>query len=138
MKIKRIVILQFLLVFVIPFAIAEISITLPEKGTYNLGEKIIPTISIKEDQDYNGFFKVSIICDDFDLQYYTVPLSVEADVRTQVNVAELTLFEPMKGTCRIKAGFDATNGDKIDVTTSDEFEVTSKLKINVDEILEDK
>tara|TARA_Y100000294_G_scaffold178065_1_gene207096 strand:- start:686 stop:2221 length:1536 start_codon:yes stop_codon:yes gene_type:complete len=127
-----------LLVFVIPFSFAEISVTLPDKEVYNLGEEIIPTVSVKEEQEYNGFIKASIICDDFELQYYTMPLSVEAGVRTQVNIAELTLFESMKGQCKIKTGFDATDGEKIDAATSDEFEVASKLEISADGNLEAK
>jgi len=106
--IKGYLILLFVLIFMIPFSIAEISINLPEKTIYNLGEKIIADISIKEEENYDGFFKLSIICDDYDLQYYTVPLSVDAGARTQLTVPDLTLFKPMMGTCRIKAGFDET------------------------------
>jgi hypothetical protein len=137
-KIKGFLILQALILLIIPFSFAEMSITLPDKETYNLGEKIIPTVSVKEVQDFDGFFKASIICDNVNLQYYTTPLNVEAGIRVQVDVAELTLFESMKNKCRIKAGFDATNGEIISTITSDEFEVTNKLEISLDGDLEAK
>ena len=45
---KRFLILIFLVLFIIPVTFADISITLPEKSVYNLGDKISPIVSIKE------------------------------------------------------------------------------------------
>jgi len=70
---KRFLVLQFLLLLMIPFAFADINIEIPGKSSYNLGEKIVPDISIKEDQDYDGFFSLHIFCGNYDLQYYTSP-----------------------------------------------------------------
>ncbi|MDP7476319.1 MAG: hypothetical protein QF655_01635, partial [Candidatus Woesearchaeota archaeon] len=75
---KRLLIPQFLLFLIIPTAFAEITITLPDKDVYNLGEKIAPTISIKEDKPYDSFFSLHIFCDNYDLQYYTILLNLEA------------------------------------------------------------
>lgn len=134
--IKRLVFLHFLLIAFIPSVFAEIIITLPDKQTYNLGEKIMPTVSIKEDQGYNGFFKLNLVCDSYNLQYYTTPLSLEAGIRTQVPVPELTFFSEMKGTCSIKASFDQNNGDNIDNVASGSFVVTDLINIISNENIE--
>jgi len=135
---KGLIVLYSLLLFVIPISFAEIDITMQEKDTYNLGEKVTATVSVKEDQDYNGFFTMRLLCDDYNLQYYASPLSLEEGVRTQVEVPELTLFSSMRGTCRIKAGFDAANGEKISTSSSNDFLVTDKISITIDENLEGK
>ena len=133
---KGVLILQIL--FFIPFAFAEINIDLPEKDVYNLGEKIVPTISIKEDQDYEGFFKINVFCDNYDLQYYTIPLSLEADFRTQLTVPELSLAESMTSKCRLRADFELSDGDRVDNVWSEYFFVTDELNITVDSSLEAK
>ncbi len=136
--IKRFLVLQFLVLLIIPIAFAEISITLPEKDVYNLGDKIIPTISIKENKDYDGFFSLHIICGDYELQYYTTPLSLEADTRTQLTIPELHLFKPMTGSCKLRSNFEESDGDKIDSVQSDDFSVTDKINIEIDGQLEAK
>ena len=133
---KRLLILQFLLLFIIPYAFAEISITLPGKETYNLGEKITPTISIKEGQSHDGFFKLQLICDNYNLQYYTTPINLEADLRTQVAVPELTLSSPMIGTCIIKAGLDSNDGTNVDSASSTNFLVSDLIDIITEENLQ--
>ena len=135
MNIKRLVILLCFLL-AIPFAFAEISIDLTDRESYNLGEKIVPTISIKVDQDYNGFFKLRLICDDFNFEYFTTPLNLEEDVRTQLDIPELTLFESMLGNCRLKSSFDAVDGAKVDTESSNDFLVTNNINIIVDKNLE--
>ncbi len=100
---KRLLILQFLFLFIIPIALAEITITLPEKDIYNLGEKIVPFISVKEDSDYDGVFSLNIFCDNYDLQYYTILLNLEDGIRTQVTLPEpLPLSSHMIGMCNLK------------------------------------
>ena len=80
--IKRHIFLYLLLIAFIPSVFAEITINLPEKEVYNLGESIVPTVLIKEEQNYTGFFKLYLVCDKYNLQYYTTPLSTEAGQRS--------------------------------------------------------
>ncbi|MBW2976912.1 hypothetical protein KY347_05690 [Candidatus Woesearchaeota archaeon] len=125
----KLLVLQILFLFVIPLALCEISMTLPEKSIYNLGEKITPAVSIKVDQSYYGFFKLSILCDNYDLQYYTTPLSLETGYRTQLSIPDLMLSEPMEGKCQLKSNFEAIDGEKVDSVRSTDFFVTSGLNI---------
>ena len=135
---KRLLIPQFLLFLIIPTAFAEITITLPDKDVYNLGEKIAPTISIKEDKPYDGFFSLHIFCDNYDLQYYTILLNLEADFRTQLTVPELPLSKSMTTKCRLKSNFEAIDGENIATAWSSDFFVTDNLNITINEDLEAK
>lgn len=137
-NLKRFLVLQLLILFIIPLSFAEIIINLPEKSVYNLGEKVMPDISIKEDENHNGFFSLHLICDNYNLQYYAIPLSVDAGARTQLTVPDLTLFEPMSGTCRIKSDFEIADGKLISTESSNEFLVTNKIIISMDENLQAK
>ena len=136
MKWLKIVILSGFFLILIPFVLGEIGIIIPEKGVYNLGEKIKTSISIIESQDYGGFLKAEIKCENYGLQYYTMPLDLEADYRTQIDVPELTLFASMKGNCHIAADFEDMNGDSISKADSNSFLVTDKLNISTEKVIE--
>src|SRR3989338_932452 len=131
-------ILQFLFLFIIPVGFAEIIITLQEKDVYNLGEKIVPAVSIKQDQDYDGVFSLNIFCDNYDLQYYTILLNLEAGIRTQVTVPPLPLFSHMIGMCNLKSNFKALDGESIDSALSGAFFVTDGINITMIRDLESK
>lgn len=137
-NLKKASILHFLFLFSLPIAFADMSVTIPEKDIYNLGEKISADLSIKEDEDYDGFFSMSIICDDYNLQYYKIPLSLEAGFRTQLNVPDLFLSEGVNGDCKLKSDFEADNGESIVSVDSEDFLVTGNLEIRMDKILEAK
>ena len=130
--------MQFLLLFIIPVAFADISITLPEKTVYNLGDKISPIVSIKEEQDYDGFFNMNIICKNYNLQYYTIPLSLEAGFRTQLTVPDLSLSKSMIGECRLRSSFEVSDGENIAAAESGKFLVTDNINLIIDENLEAK
>ena len=135
MKWLKAFVLNSLLLLLLPFAMAEITIQVPEKETYNLGDKIAASVSLLESQSYDGFLKVAINCEGYVLQYYTTPLSLEATFRTQVQVPELTLFTSMKGLCSINAEFEDINGDKISKASSESFFVTDELNISTSSII---
>lgn len=137
-NIKKILILQFLFLFILPMAFADIIITIPEKDVYNLGEKISAVVSVKGGQDYDGFFSMGIICDDYNLQYYKIPLSLEAGFRIQLTVPPLSLSKGMIGDCRLNSNFEADNGGSIVAADSNDFLITDKLEISMDKILEAK
>lgn len=135
---KKLVVLQICLLLLIPFVSAEIQITLPGNNLYNLGDRVLPEISIKEEKSYYGFFKVHIFCDKYELQYYTIPLSVDAGFRAQIAVPELQLTNSMKGKCSLRADYDATDGIRIDSSSSEYFFVEDELNISINQDLEVK
>lgn len=131
-SVKRALVLNFLLLLIIPIAFAEITITLPEKNSYNLGDKIVPEVSIKVESDYDGFFKLLISCDNYNMQYYTIPLSLEANLRVQLTVPELSLSKSMATQCNLKSNFDTVDGENVDTEWSKDFFVTDELDIILD------
>jgi len=118
-----------------PYSYADMDIELPDKEVYNLGEKIATSVSIKEDKNLNGFVKIFLVCDDYKMQYYTSPLSIEPDIRTQLSIPDLTFTSPMVGDCILKAAFDKDDGDGISSAKSTNFVVTDELNIGVNDIL---
>ena len=135
---KGLILLQVPFLLLIPMVSAEIQITLPGNNLYNLGDRVLPEISIKEEESHYGFFEVHISCDNYELQYYTTPLSVEAGFRAQVAVPELQLASSMKGECALRADYDATDGTRIDTLSSESFFVEDKLDISINQELEVK
>jgi len=135
---KGVILLQMPFLLLIPLVSAEIQITLPGNNLYNLGDRVLPEISIKEGESHYGFFKVHIFCDNYKLQYYTIPLSVEAGFRAQIVVPELQLTNSMKGKCSLRADYDATDGTRIDSSSSEYFFVEDELNISVSQDLEVK
>src|SRR3989338_2784269 len=132
---KAIILLQMTFLLLIPLVSAEMQITLPGNNLYNLGDRVLPEISIKEAESYYGLFKVYISCDNYELQYYTIPLSVEAGFRVQIAVPELQLTGSMKGKCILRADYDATDGTKIGSSLSEYFFVDDKLNISINQDL---
>ena len=135
MKWLKVVITSSLFFILMPLVFGEINIAIPEKEVYNLGEKIGASVSIIEDQDYEGFLKAIINCKDYGLQYYTTPLSIEANFRTQIQIPELPSFASMKGNCNIRAEFEGINGAKISKADSNSFFVTDELNISTSKII---
>ena len=135
MKWLKVVILSSFFLILMPFVLGDINVIIPEKHTYNLGEKIEASVSIIENEDYNGFLKVVIECEDYDLQYYTIPLSLEADYRTGMQIPGLTLFASMVGMCNLRVDFEDTRGDRISKTESNAFLVTSDLNIFTEKVI---
>src|SRR3989344_1369408 len=133
---KGLILLQMPFLLLIPLVSAEIQVTLPENNLYNLGDRVLPEISIKEAESYYGFFKVHISCDNnYEIQYYTIPLSVEAGFRAQIAVPELQLTGSMKGKCILRADYDATDGTRIGSSLSEYFFVDDKLNISINQDL---
>src|SRR3989338_7653869 len=138
---KRLFALQLLFLLIIPISLAEITLTLPEKDVYNLGEKISPSVSIKEDADYDGLFKMYISCGSYSLQYYRTLLNVISGSRTQVIVQEVqepTLSKAMIGECTLKSDFESIDESTIDSGQSKAFSVTDEVRILIDDKFEAK
>ncbi len=131
-NLKRFLILQLMLFMVIPAVLGEMTITLSGKDLYNLGDKLSPTVSIKEDSAYDGYISLMILCDNYDFLYHKAFLRVAAGVREQLTIPDLILSKSMVTKCSLKSNFEADNGEKIDSASSEYFFVSDKLNIIVD------
>lgn len=128
--------LSSFIIFFIPFISAEIDIILPEKEIYNLGDILSASASIVEDTDYQGFLKTIILCEKYNLQYFTTPLNIESNFRTQIKIPDLPIFASMQGVCNLRAEYEDTTGDKISSVDSNPFVISDELNISTEEIIE--
>lgn len=136
--IKKHIIFYLTLLLTFPVVFSEIQLELPERTYYNLGESVLPAVSIKSEQNYLGFFRMHILCSSYNLQYYTMPLEVKSGFRMQMNVPELILATPIGGKCKLRADFDAMDGKRIDSKESEYFVVGTELKVNINSHLKAK
>ncbi len=119
----------FLAIFlIVPAVLADVTI-LAEQGIYNLGNKIRASASVLQETDFDGLFKLTISCDDYRLQYYTTPLSLEQNSRTAIDVPELTATSSMLGKCMITGDLTTNDNLIIEKKVSSAFEVTHKLDV---------
>ena len=123
---KALLFLVFLLL--IPTAFADIAIQ-TDQNTYNLGNKIKTSASAMQSDDFEGLFKLTVSCDDYRLQYFTTPISLEANSRTALQVPELTASSSMLGKCALIGDLTTNDNLPIEQRTSNPFEVTYNLVI---------
>src|SRR3989344_6842471 len=113
--------------FVLPFTYAEISIE-ADQGSYNLGSKISVSASVLQNAKFEGFFKLSLACENYNLDFFLMPVSLEAGFRTDVNSPSITAKDQMKGNCRI-VGKLFNDESALEEKSSEVFEVTDELLI---------
>jgi len=111
-------------------ASAELSVT-SDKDSYSLGDSISVDYSFSRDQDFSGLVKLSLICSDFSLEFYTLPTSMPAGQGQQVTVPLLAVSQSMLGRCYILANASSYDSSINEVTTSRYFNVTSVIGVSV-------
>ena len=122
---KKIALLLFFLI--LPSALADIAV-IPQQHAYNLGNKLKASASVLSDS-FEGLFKISLVCDNYDIQYFVTPLSLESGYRTALYVPELQITPPMLGTCKVTATLSTNNGTAMEEKPSSTFLVTRDLSI---------
>src|SRR3989344_4615678 len=121
-------VLFFVFLLLIPTAFADITIQ-TDQIIYNLGNKIKVSASAMQSDDFEGLFKLTVSCDDYRLQYFTTPISLEANSRTALQVPELTASSSMLGKCALIGDLTTNDNLPIEQRTSNPFEVTYNLVI---------
>ena len=108
---KRIILLFVLAFIVIPSALADISLT-TDQPSYNLGNKIKASATVEQNAEFEGFFKMTLSCGTYKMQYFMTPVALEANFATALNVPELPATASMMGDCAI-TGELTTNDNSI-------------------------
>ena len=119
-----------LLLLVIPFANASLSVTSPLHTTYNLGDSLEFEAKIIEGYNLNGFFKAKIKCPNLENVYFSTPLSIIANKEKSVDIPKLIFIESMIGSCTIDFIIESNDNSLIEQTTSPVFEITNLLSLN--------
>ena len=83
--------------------------------------------SVDYKNNFEGLFRLTISCNDYKLQYFLAPISLEANFRTAVEVPELTVTSSMLGHCTIIGDLTTNENLILDEKESNSFEATNKL-----------
>lgn len=116
------VILLVLILFLINFVSAEISVNQPD-SVYNLGDKLEINASIKTTEDANSFFEINLICGGNGRNIYRLPLVLNAGEEKTIETSLILTSELGTGKCNIKAGYNE------DIFVSNDFEISNQLYV---------
>ncbi len=125
MKKTLLILIMFLL---IPGVLAGISVTL-DKSEFNLGDKLSASALILEENDIEGFFRVSIVCDNKTFEYYATPISLRANINKNIDIPDFALFEELLGECYLDFVIKSQKEYIIDEAPSALFTVSNALNI---------
>ena len=120
--------LFLILLLLIPVAMAEITIQ-TDQNVYNLRDNIKVSASVLESGNFEGLFKLTLVCTNYRLQYITKPITLESSSRTAVSVDELPVTSSMLGNCTVTGTLTTTEGTIIEEQDSNYFGVTSLLTV---------
>ena len=115
-------VLVLLAVYLISLAAAEIMISQPLK-VYNYGDKLDIKADVRTSEETNGFFELSLECNNIENNFYRVPLNMNGGKTLDTSL--LLVPKLGEGLCKIYAFYD---GQK---DTSQEFEISKELKVQL-------
>ena len=118
----------FLFFLIMPAVFADITIK-TEQPVYNLGNKIRVSASVLQDKNFEGLLKLTISCENYKLQYFLTPISLEANFRTAIAVPEVTATSSMLGSCIILGDLTTNDNLAIEEKESNSFSVTNQLSV---------
>src|SRR3989338_6427154 len=116
---KTCAVFPFLLILLVSSALAEITIT-TDQHIYNLGNRIIPSVSIKE-ASMDGSFRIEIECQKYRMLVFLTPVTLEEGYATALNVPELSVSPSMNGACRLNSQLTNIEGFIVKEKVSQSF-----------------
>lgn len=120
-----------LLILVIPYVNAGLSVTSPLHTSYNLGDSLEFEAKIIEGYNLNGFFKAKIKCPNSENVYFSTPISITANKEKKISIPELKIIESMIGSCTINFIIEDQSNTLVEQTTSPTFDATNLLSLNL-------
>ena len=120
--------LFLIFLLVVPITFADITIQ-TDHDIYNLGNKLKASASVLQDKEFEGLFKMTILCGAYSLQYFTTPVSLETNSRTALDVPDLTLTPQMLGNCSLTGNLATNENLMVEQKQSNNFEVTNQLNV---------
>ncbi len=111
------------------FAAAAINIDPIGKKDVNLGDKVLSSFNLSSDRELEALFRLSLKCDSFDLDYYTIPISLKEGINKSIIAAPITANSQMIGTCNIRATLQSTDKSYSEESQTGEFQITSRIDL---------
>ncbi len=124
--------LVFFLIALSTAASASINLDSLNKNQLNLGDKITVSYNLSTQNDMEALFKLSLKCQEINLDYYTIPIILKNDNNKSIVAPPLTANRQMLGKCSIKASIQSTENSFLEEMNSDEFEVTDKTGVKLE------
>src|SRR3989344_3178268 len=118
----------FIFFLILPAVFADISLT-TDQNVYNLGNRIKASASAMQDKNFEGLFKLALSCQNYKLQYFLTPVSLEANFRTSIDVPDLAATPQMLGNCIITGDLVTNDNLAVEEKASNSFSVTSQLTV---------
>lgn len=106
------------------------SSVITNKDSYNFGDKISATYEFVPVEDADSLFKLSIVCEAYELLFFTYPLSLKAGQAVKLDIPKVTASGHMFGECHLDAVVESFNGAFFERATSASFIVTDLLNIS--------
>ncbi len=125
---KKSCLLFLIAILVMPAVFAEITIT-TNQPIYNLGNKLKVSASVMHDNNFDGLFKLTLSCGNYKLQYFLIPVSLESNFRTAVNVPEVVVASSMTGDCSITSSLETYDSAVVQEQQSNSFSITNQLTV---------
>lgn len=124
----------FLLVFLFLVTslpvLADVSVSV-DKSLYNFGDQILVSYDVSSDADFSGLAKLSLVCSDFGIEFYTLPTTLYAGQVQSVGVPGLEVASDMKGRCYVLANVSSFSRNVQFEDSSESFNVTGSLPVFV-------
>ena len=117
-----------IMLLIIPIAFADITIQ-TNQNIYNLGSKIRASASILQANNFEGLFKLALSCENYKLDYFLTPISLESNFRTAVAVPDLIATSSMLGKCTITGDLMTNDNQVVEEKSSNSFSITNQLNI---------
>lgn len=123
------VILLLTLLLVLPVVLADITIT-TDQNAYNLGNRIKASASVMQPNNFEGLFKLTILCGNYKYEYLSAAISLEANFRRAVNpLDDPPVRSEMLGECIITGDLLTNDNIMIEEKNSNGFSVTNQLTV---------
>ena len=125
---KKVFLLFLLALALIPAAFADIALT-TDQTSYNLGNKIKASATVEQSSEFEGFFRMTLSCGAYKMQYFMTPVTLEANFATALNVPELPATASMMGDCAITGELATNDNSIVEQKKSALFKVIDQLSI---------
>ncbi len=128
---KKILALFLVLIALSVPASATVSIDSINKKQLNLGDKITVSYNLSTTSDMDALFRLSLKCDSFDLDYYTIPISISRNENKSIIAPPLIVNSQMLGKCLINSILQSTDKSYSEEISSDIIDITNSIGIAI-------
>jgi len=123
--------IYFIIFLLLPLVSADISLVGEIEPLYNLGDKIAVSFEILEDKDVYGVSKVSLACEDYDIDFFTNVVDIKENTKYDLKIPDLKIAKSMVGECNIKVLIESFDKEVINEFESDQFIITDELNLAI-------